>query len=258
MDNAPIFESYDLFEPGGFAWPISTAPATQTSSTSAMTASRSSLIRRETPGAPPIARALSADRRSHRNRGRRSFGQRHRMSGVVIRSGRQRHDAHALYRPDGRTEAVPHGLYDQQHGHRDRRAIRRIDAVLSARSSGGASLGDEAAVPCARRPSTPNQRPGLEHPACLHLPLPSRLLRRRRTRIPRLRLCRNGAMPNKSSAISRCRLLSPRPGSTTVLSSKEGTSKPTSKTRRMGNISSAIVRQHSCRTPISPDNLSVG
>ena len=90
MDNAPIFESNDLFDPRR----IRLADIDGSGNADIIYIGREgiSLFFNQAGNAwsPPTAWALSADRRSHCDRRRRSTGQRHRMSGVVIRARRQR------------------------------------------------------------------------------------------------------------------------------------------------------------------------
>ena len=98
--------------------------------------------------------------------------------------------AHALHRPHGRAEAAPPRLHDEQHGRGDRGSVHGLHEILSAGPPGRPSVGDEAAVSRPRHRAGREPRSRLQHQARQHLSLSSRLLRRRRARVPRVRLCR--------------------------------------------------------------------
>ena len=89
--------------------------------------------------------------------------------------------------PDGRPQAAPDDRRAQQPRGGDPGQLRAVDPLLPRRRGGGQAVGHPAAVPGAGRRAGRDDRLDRPEPAGHPLRLSSRLLRRLRARVPRLR-----------------------------------------------------------------------
>ena len=207
----------------------------------------------ERPASPA---GLPARRKSRLRAGDGLAGQRHVMPRLDVVAARRYAPQHALCRSDGRPEAASAHIDQQQHGRGHQGPVRDLDQVLSARPAGGPPVGHQARLPRSGHRAARDPGSRLQHDARQHLSLRPRLLRRRRARVPRLRLRRAARRGIRSSAISICRRSSPRPGSTTARGSRSTRSRRSSRTQPTRNFSLAIRRRAFCPTPILPTGLS--
>ena len=143
------------------------------------------------PAREPLERAGAAAGVPRRRRpvlglGGRPARPRHRLPGVVVDAARRRRPPRPLRRPDG-GEAEPADPGGQQPRRGDGAELRLVDDVLPGRPGGRHAVDHPAAVPGARRHRRRDLRPDQPQPVHQLLPLPPRLLRRPRARVPRLR-----------------------------------------------------------------------
>ena len=134
--------------------------------------------------------ALRASRRSticRRLPVARPARQRHRLPGLVVAAAGERAPADALCRPDGRAEAAPARPHRQQPRRGDPHPVCALDQVLPRRPARRHAVGHAAAVSGARGRARRDLRLRQPQPLRHALRLSSRLLRRRRARVPRLR-----------------------------------------------------------------------